>query len=120
MRLGKYTIIEQEKLDNLQIHVNHVNQQLEFAIRDNAQLVRENVSLKESLDKLLGNPAEVKIYHPDKQHPHFRLQLDFDPTYIMDALVHGHMDGLIDYSAEKIKHEIIRELKTLNFVRYDE
>jgi hypothetical protein len=120
MKLGKYTLVNQKKLDDLQIGINQANQRIGSITRQNEQLDKENQGLKESLDKLIGTPARIKMYHPDNQHPHFRLQMDFDPNYVMDALVHGNSDIMIEYAADHIKYQIIRELKTMNFVRYDE
>lgn len=51
-------------------------------------------------------------------YPKYRVQFDIADDLVRWGLIHGNDDYIIKEMAERAKYHLIRELKTINFVRF--
>lgn len=94
--------------------------------RNKLKAERERILQKEKdLDnriKPLVEKLTAVTFQYESDIGQYRLMLCFDTSFVIRCLVWGgsqyEIDYYADHIAERVKYEVMKEIKTLNFIRY--
>jgi uncharacterized protein YoxC len=85
------------------------------------QILQKEKELREKVQPLVQKLTACTFSH-EMDIGQYRLMLCFDTNFVNKCFVWGGSQYEINWYAqavaERVKHEVIRELKTLNFARY--
>ena len=113
MRLP-FILRKKHEAETISIQNNYARQRREAEIQTE-QRIKE---ITKELEIVLHNLVNVSVVHDKGSiiHP-WRLVLDIDALMITSALERGNDDYMIEYIADHIKHNVMRELKSVNIQR---
>ncbi len=83
------------------------------------QLNRDLAIANKIIDDTLPVIRRMKLYRPANAGERFRFQLDIDPAFVYGGFVRGNSHPQIEYLARRLSYDIERELKTINFARFE-
>lgn len=119
-RMRKYVISKWPRLAGIMKRAAILVASQKKKIKEWERREREIAEKEKNIDELIRKLTAV-VFTRERDIGSYRMMLTFDTSFVDQCLWGGdkwHIENYADYIGERVKWEVCRELKTMNFARY--